>query len=163
MFVMIIIASIHKYFLMKGDNMMNLSKVRNNLRCFICNEKMYSNIETHFRIISNSKITHPFSLQHNKLSTCKSCNRDIKLNYLEKNWFQTLKVKFRYFILSDLFDKMIILLAISLIVYFISFLFKLNVIFSIINNSILLIYWTLQLIQNFYILSIKNADDDYEF
>ena len=163
MFVMLIIASVHKYFLIKGDDMMKLSKIRNNLRCFNCNEKMYSDIESHFRIISDSKIIHPFSLHHNKLSTCKTCNRDIKLNYIEKNWIQTLKVKFKYFILSDLLDKMIIVLAISLIIYFISFLFKLNGIFGIINNSILTIYWGLQIIQNFYILRIKKTGDDYEY
>lgn len=157
--LMPIIVSLWRYKIFKNGEMSKLSNIRNNINCFNCNEKMYSSAEEHLELLGKFNLTSKiFSLKHNKLSTCKSCNREIKINHINKNRFECIKTKFKYFILSDLSDKTILLVITTNIFIIISiFVVLMNInssslkITLFINNISLLIYWGSQMVQNLYI------------
>lgn len=147
-----IIVSLWRYKIFKNDEMSKLSNIRNNLNCFNCNEKMYSSVEEHLELLGKFNLTPKiFSLKHNKLSTCKSCNREIKINHINKNRFECIKTKFKYFILSDLSDKTILLVITTNIFIIISIFVGSLKITLFVNNISLLIYWGFQMVQNLYI------------
>lgn len=141
---------IWRYKLLKSDDVSNLSNVRNNLNCFNCNEKMYNNLEEYRDLLFNIKPMYLFSLKHNKLSTCKSCNREIKINQINKNWIEYFKIKFKYFTLSDLSDKTIYTLLVTTILLFISVFTGTYKVAIVINNISILMYWGFQMAQNIY-------------
>jgi hypothetical protein len=111
---------------------------------------MYNNLEEYRDLLFNIKPMYLFSLKHNKLSTCKSCNREIKINQINKNWIEYFKIKFKYFTLSDLSDKTLHFLLLTTILLFISVFTGTYKVAIVINNISILVDWGFQMAQNIY-------------
>jgi hypothetical protein len=155
-----VFANLFRFYLVKKDILKNLSNVRCNANCYNCGKNLYTNDYEYLVLLSNGLKKSPFSFKKNKISLCKSCNREIKISYLQKK-SSYFKIKFKEFILSDLPDKSIFLIIFTFPLLIGSIIIKgrLSDLISTISNFTVILYWTLILIQNFYILKIKTPSE----
>ena len=172
MIITLIISGSYYWYLNKKDKLINLSKIRQKRNCCNCGCNLYSNNEELLQIIKQKwdsksllfidRLKNFISLtEYKDIRFCKSCNRDKKILYLNGD-LSYLKYDFKRMILSLQLEKMIVFILIPLFISIIAMIFNydnLNHVASIINSSMLIIYWVLQLYRNVLIHKIKIPSD----
>jgi hypothetical protein len=158
-FLVMIVSNAWRFYIFKKDIFGKLMDIRDKTYCYSCNEPLFVDKQDYYRIKFDQALTKSNFFKTKYPTECKSCNRDVKISYLndKMNFFI---LKFKRFILSDLPEKTIILLIFTLpILIFSLFKGEHSDILSIVNNSIISFYWTMQIIQNYYIVKIKIPSD----
>lgn len=149
-----VISTIWRAKLLKSNHLTSWNNIKKSLICYSCYANLFETEEEYFAKAFGKKSENLFSLKVNKLSLCKSCNRDSKISYLQgkKNW----KLNFKEFLLSEWVEKTIFILFISvLLIPFAFFDFPIiNNVISYINYTIYTFYWGLNLTQTYYISKI---------
>jgi hypothetical protein len=168
MIITLIVSGSYYWYLNKKDKLINLSKIRQKRNCGNCGCNLYSNREELLQILGSNLDSKPFRLknfisftEYKDIRFCKSCNRDKKIAYLNGD-LSYLKYDFKRMVLSLQLEKLIVFSFIPLFISIIAMIFKyhdLNHIASILNSSILIIYWSLQLYRNVLITKIKIPSD----